>query len=201
MKKKTFALAVALAFCTTTSISAQSSITSILSKVKSALTGTSESNKKGSIEGTWVYSGADIEFSSDNLLAQAGGKLTSDKIENTINNALTKYGIAPNKLSLTFGKDSTYTGAYSTHSTKGSYLYNNGKLTIKPFAYSGKTITTDVSAGNTLTLSCDASKVLTLAQMICNKVATQEQNTTLTMISQLAKNYKGMKVGLKFKKK
>lgn len=200
MKKKIFAMAVVLAFCTTTSVSAQS-ITDVLGKVKSALTGTTESSAKGSIEGTWVYSGADIEFTSDNLLAQAGGKLTSDKIESTINSALTKYGIAPNKLSLTFGKDSTYTGAYSNHSTKGSYLYNKGKLTIKPSAYSGKTITTDVSAGKTLTLSCDASKVLTLAQMICNQVATQEHNTTLTMISQLAKNYKGMKVGLKFKKK
>lgn len=200
MKTKTLAMAAALAFCTAAPIHAQS-ITSILSKVKSAITGTTDSSTKNNIEGTWVYSGADIEFTSDNLLAQAGGKLTSNKIEKTINNALTKYGIAPDKLSLTFGKDSTYTGAYSTHSTKGSYLCNNGKLTIKPSAYSGKTITTDVTTGNTLSLTCDASKVLTLAQMLCNKVATQEQNSTLSVISQLAKNYKGMKVGLKFKKK
>ena len=106
MKLKLIIAAAVMAFGTINTASAQ--ISNIFSKIKSAVSetlGTSSNN----IEGTWVYSGADVEFTSDNILAQAGGKLTSSKIEKSINNALNKYGIAPDKLSLTFDKDSTYT--------------------------------------------------------------------------------------------
>lgn len=200
MKLKTTIIMMAIfAIGSFTNVYAQD-VSSIFSKVKSAISNISRDNA-GKLEGTWIYSGADIEFSSDNILAQAGGKLTSAKIEKSINSTLNKYGIAPNKLSLTFGKDSTYTGLYSNHTTKGTYLYSKGKLILKPSAYSGKTITTNAAAGNTLKITCDANKVLSLAQMIGSKVAGQTQNSTLAIISQLSKNYKGMKVGLKFKKK
>ena len=198
MKLKFLVASVLVAFGTANTASAQ--ISSIFSKIKSAISetlGTSSNN----IEGTWVYSGADVEFTSDNILAQAGGKLTSAKIEKSINNALNKYGIAPNKLSLTFGKDSTYTCAYSSRTTQGTYTFTDGKLCLKPSQYSGRKITTNAKGGSTLKLTCDADKVLSLAQMISSKVASQGQNSTLSIISQLAKNYKGMKVGLKFNKK
>ena len=96
MKLKLIIAAAVMAFGTINTASAQ--ISNIFSKIKSAVSetlGTSSNN----IEGTWVYSGADVEFTSDNILAQAGGKLTSSKIEKSINNALNKYGIAPDKLS------------------------------------------------------------------------------------------------------
>ena len=198
MKLKIIIASVLVAFGTTNTASAQ--ISSIFSKIKSAVSetlGTSSNN----IEGTWVYSGADVEFTSDNILAQAGGKLTSSKIEKSINNALNKYGIAPNKLSLTFNKDSTYTCTYSSRTTQGTYTFTDGKLCLKPSQYSGRTITTNATGGSTLKLTCDADKVLTFAQMISSKVASQGQSSTLSIISQLAKNYKGMKVGLKFNKK
>ena len=198
MKLKLIIAAAVMAFGTINTASAQ--ISNIFSKIKSAVSetlGTSSNN----IEGTWVYSGADVEFTSDNILAQAGGKLTSSKIEKSINNALNKYGIAPDKLSLTFDKDSTYTCTYSTHKTQGTYTFKDGKLCLKPSQYSGRTITTNATGGSSLKLTCDADKVLSLAQMISSKVASQGQSSTLSIISQLAKNYKGMKVGLKFKKK
>ncbi len=199
MKLKLTLIAALFAIGSVNTASAQD-LSSIFSKVKSAISSITGSSSS-SLEGTWVYSGADIEFTSDNILAQAGGKLTSAKIEKSINNALNKYGIAPNKLSFTFDKDSTYSCAYSSRTTQGTYVYKDGKLTIKPSTYSGKTITTNASAGSTLTLTCDADKVLSLAQMIGSKVAGQSQNSTLSILSQLSKNYKGMKVGLKFKKK
>ena len=185
MKLKLIIAAAVMAFGTVNTASAQ--ISNIFSKIKSAVSetlGTSSNN----IEGTWVYSGADVEF-------------TSSKIEKSINNALNKYGISPDKLSLTFDKDSTYTCTYSTHKTQGTYTFKDGKLCLKPSQYSGRTITTNATGGSSLKLTCDADKVLSLAQMISSKVASQGQSSTLSIISQLAKNYKGMKVGLKFKKK
>ena len=198
MKLKIIIASVLVAFGTANTASAQ--ISNIFSKIKTAVSETLGTNSN-KIEGTWVYSGADVEFASDNILAQAGGKLTSAKIEKSINNALNKYGIAPNKLSLTFEKDSTYTCTYSSRTTQGTYTFKDGKLCLKPSQYSGRTITTNATGGSTLKLTCDADKVLTFAQMISSKVASQGQNSTLSIISQFAKNYKGMKVGLKFKKK
>lgn len=198
MKLKLIIAAAVMAFGTINTASAQ--ISNIFSKIKSAVSETLDTSSNN-IEGTWVYSGADVEFTSDNILAQAGGKLTSSKIEKSINNALNKYGIAPDKLSLTFDKDSTYTCTYSTHKTQGTYTFKDGKLCLKPSQYSGRTITTNATGGSSLKLTCDADKMLSLAQMISSKVASQGQSSTLSIISQLAKNYKGMKVGLKFKKK
>lgn len=199
MKLKLALIAAIFAFGTTTSVSAQN-ISSIFSKIKSAIS-TVTGTDSNSIEGTWTYSGADIEFTSDNVLSQVGGKVASSTIESKINSALQKYGIAPNKLSLTFGSDSSYTAAYSSRSTSGTYTFANSKLTLKPSTYSGKTITTNATAGTTLKLTCDADKLLTLIQMIGSKVSSASSNSTISILSTLSKNYKGMKVGLKFKKK
>lgn len=201
MKAKTL---IALSFISAASLQTASaqSITDIFNTAKNAVTSalSGTESKSGSIAGTWVYSGADVEFSSDNVLSNLGGKVASSKIESTINSALTKYGISPSKLSLTFAADSTYTCSYDKRSMKGSYLYSKDKLTLRPTTLSGKGITTDASSGNTLKITCNADKVLTLAQMLGGQVASKSSNTTIALISKLAKNYKGMKVGLKFKK-
>lgn len=198
MRLKIFLAAALVAIGSMNTASAQ--ISGILSKIKSAVS-ESVDTREGDIRGTWVYSGADVEFTSDNILAQAGGKLTSAKIEKNINNALNKYGIAPNKLSITFDKDDTYTCAYSSHKTQGTYTFGKEKLCIKPSQYSGRTITVNAKGGSMLKLTCDADKVLSFAQMVSSKMANNGQSSTLSIISQLAKNYKGLKVGLKFKKK
>ena len=198
MRQKLFLAVIALTVGTFTPASAQ--LSNILSKIQSAISSVTGSSSS-SLEGTWVYSGAEIEFTSDNILSQVGGKVASNKIEKSINNALTKYGIAPNKLSFTFSKDSTYTAAYSSRSTQGTYVYTDKKLTLKPSTYSGRTITANASVGSTLTLTCNADKMLSLIQAIGSKVSSTSQNSTLSIISSLAKNYKGMQIGLKFTKK
>lgn len=199
MKARIFIMTVALAAGSIGSVNAQ--ISNVLSSIKSTAEEILSGTSSNSIEGTWVYSGADVEFSSDNLLAQAGGKIASSKVESEINSLLNKYGISPNKLSLTFSKDGKYTGSYSSHTTEGSYTYADGNLTFKPSNFSDKSITASASAGNTLQITCDADKMLTLAQALGNAAEKATNNSTLSLINKLAKNYTGMKVGLKFKKK
>lgn len=197
MKLKLLTAAVLLCSASLCNVQAQS-LSSILSKAKSvisSLTGTSSN----SLTGTWVYEGADINFSSDNILAKAGGTLASSKIESQINNILKKYGLAPSNLTLTFADDSTYTGtlkANSAKSMKGTYTYADNKLTLTP-SLSKKSISTTAKVGSSLELTCNADKLLSLIQGLSS---VSSASTTLSTLSSLAKNYTGMQIGLKFKK-
>ena len=187
-------------FCSVSFCNLQAqSLSDILAKAKSAISSiTGSSTDK--ITGTWIYESADIKFTSDNLLAQAGGKLASSKIESQINSILEKQGIAPNDLTLTFSDDSTYTCTFkkdSQKTAKGTYLFKDDQLTFTP-ALSKKAITTTANLGSSLEITCNADKILTLVQGLSTL---QTNSSAISTIATMAKNYSGMQIGLKFKKK
>ena len=98
MKKSVFSLAF---IATLLLVSANSQAQSLkdlfnkenVEKVVSAVTG------KNTVDmtGTWSYTGAAIEFESDNLLMKAGGAVAATTAEAKLNEQLSKVGIATEK--------------------------------------------------------------------------------------------------------
>ena len=175
------------------------SLSDILGKAKSAIS-TITGAESNNVTGTWVYESTKLNFTSDNLLAQAGSKLVSSKIEDQINSILNKYGLTPQNLTLAFADDGNYTCSFTGDSakvTKGKYSFKDGKLVLTPSVLK-KDISINAKSGNALDLTCNVDKLLTLVQGLSSL---KTENSTIKTISEIAKNYDGMQIGLTFKKK
>jgi len=163
-------------------------------KVVDILTG----NSTSSIVGTWEYTGAAVEFESDNLLKKAGGAVASSSLESKLNEQLKKVGLTSGSTTYTFEADSTFTSVTKKRTSSGTYSYNKSgeKLTLKYSALVNLNMNVTVSS-TSLELLFDADKLLQLITVIGGTTS----NSTLKAISALAESYDGMKIGLKFTKK
>ena len=74
-----------------------SNLTSVFSKNKQAT--------QDKLIGTWSYTEPAIVFTSDNILAKVGSKIAANKLENKIQEYLTRYGIKPGAFTMTFNED------------------------------------------------------------------------------------------------
>ena len=206
MKKTIIRLAaVAVLLFGSNSIQAQS----LLGSLKNVLSGTEDvasglasifsSSKQATadnIVGTWVYESPAIVFQSDDLLSKAGTAIASKKLETKLQKTLTKYGIAPGNFTITFKSDGTFSETIKGKTYSGKWTVKDSKLVLT-YALKSMTITTQKD-GNNLLFVTDATKLLTLLQTLGAKTAT---SSSLSTITSLAKNIKGMQVGITLVKK
>ncbi len=165
----------------------------------SGLTSIFSSNKQASasnLVGTWSYDSPAIVFESDNLLSKAGAAIAAKKIESKLQTTLSKYGITEDKFTITFNADSTFTESIRGKKYSGKWEVKDKKLVLS-YALKKMEITTQ-KEGNKLMFVTDATKLLSLMQTLGAKAAT---NSSISTVTSLAKNIKGMKVGLALKKK
>lgn len=165
----------------------------------SGLTSIFSSNKQASeknIVGTWTYDSPAIVFESDDLISKAGAAIASKKIESKLQTTLAKYGITEDKFVITFNEDGTFTESIRGKSYSGKWEVKDQKLVLN-YSLKKMEITTQ-KEGNKLMFVTDATKLLSLMQSLGAKTAT---SSSLSTITSLMKNIKGMKVGLALKKK
>lgn len=164
------------------------------SDLVSGLTSIFSSNKQATADniiGTWSYDSPAIVFESEDFLTKTGAALAANKLETSIQNTLAKYGITKDKFSITFKEDGTFTETIRGKSYSGKWAVEDSKLQL---TYQLKTMEiTTQKEGDQLMFVTDASKLLNLIQTLGAKTATRSSLSTITA---LAKNIKGMKVGL-----
>ncbi len=189
---------------------AQLNLGNVLSSVTSAASSSSKdlvlglttifsSNKQASadnIVGTWAYSEPAVVFTSSNILAKAASKIAANKIENNIQGYLTKYGITPGSMVMTFNQDGTFTEKLKGKSVSGTWKVENNKLNLTFMQLKTVEVTTQLD-GSKLQFVTDATKLLTLMKGI----AKNSGNSTLSTVSSLMSSVKGMEAGLTLKKK
>ena len=197
MKKKILTMAMAvvlLAGCGT--LGNQGGIlsgidgTSILGNVLGSVLGLNKISQE-SLVGTWKYSGPGCAFTSDNLLAQAGGEVASQKIKSTLLNYYNSAGISSSNTYFTFGKDNTFTAKVAGKTVSGNYAYdpNTGQMTIKTLLFTIDAYITASSSG--IILLFESQKLLTILQTIGG----MSGNATLATIGELSRNYDGVRLG------
>lgn len=197
MKKKILTMAMAvvlLAGCGT--IGNQGGIlsgidgTSILGNVLGSVLGLNKISQENLV-GTWKYSGPGCAFTSDNLLAQAGGEVASQKIKSTLLNYYNSAGISSSNTYFTFGKDNTFTAKVAGKTVSGNYAYdpNTGQMTIKTLLFTINAYITASSSG--ISLLFESQKLLTILQTIGG----MSGNATLATIGELSRNYDGVRLG------
>ena len=168
------------------------------SDVVSTLTSVFSSDKQATAQnvvGTWTYMEPAIVFSSDNILARAGSKIASDKIEAKIQEQLSKYGIKPGAFTMTFNEDGTFTETLSGKTTKGKWTVKNSKLMLTIAGVRALAITTQVS-GRDMQFVTDASKLLTFFKTLGAK----SSNSQIKTVTSLMKSINGMQAGITMRK-
>lgn len=164
-----------------------------IEKAVSTLTGKSTA----SMTGTWEFTGAALEFESDNLLQKAGGSLAATAVEKKLDDFLEKVGIEPGQMTFTFNADSTFQTSIKGKVLKGNYSYNETteKINLKFAKLIG--INTKVNCtSQQMELLFPSDKLLDLISFLASK----SNNSTLQSISSLADSYDGMMLGFTLQK-
>ena len=162
-----------------------------------------------SMDGTWKYTAPEVQFKSDNLLAQAGGAAATTKIETTLSKLYGKIGINES-LSYTFNADSTFTQTIkigsSVKNLKGTYSLDktNKIITLKYDALGkvglGKINAIYANTGTSLSLLFDASDMMSFLKKVISVVSSVSGKASLATVSALLENYDGALIGYKMKK-
>lgn len=162
--------------------------------VASSLTSVFSSNKQATAEkliGTWAYSEPAIVFTSNNLLAKAASKIAANKVENKIQEQLSKYGIAPGTFSMTFKEDGTFTETLKGKTTQGTWTVQDSKLVLSIVGVKALSITTQID-GKDLQFVTDATKLLNLFKTLGAK----SNNSSIRTAASLMKSVNGMQAGI-----
>ena len=183
-----------------------STVTSIIENV----VGSAVSKLDLSIDGTWKYSAPEVQFKSDNLLAQAGGAAATTKIESKLSALYGKVGMN-DYFTYTFNADSTFTQTIKIGNTvknlSGTYSLNkeNKVITLKYAALGkvglGKINAIYANTGTSLALLYDASDLMAFLKKVLSTVSSLTGKASLATISTLLDNYDGILLGYKMDKK
>ncbi|MDE6085590.1 MAG: DUF4923 family protein [Muribaculaceae bacterium] len=151
------------------------------------------------LEGTWKYNKPAVAFKSDNLLKKAGGTAAAEVIESKLAPYYQKAGMS--NFTLTFNNDSTFTMKFNAASLSGTI----SKVSDSEFEFNfkalkkiniGKLNSVITKSGNTLNVTFDASKLITLV----SKVASITGNSTIKSASSLLSSYDGLNAGFELSK-
>lgn len=170
----------------------------VLNGLASKLLGKDKLNAKN-LEGTWTYSEPCVAFESENLLTSVGSTLASKKVETTLAKQLKRLGFTAGKLTLTLNADSTGVATLNGKKVEVNWSVSETDL-ILTFPLTKRSVHMNAKlTGNSLQLAMSADKLLALVTAITEKAGTV--SSTLSTVSSLVKNVKGMHVGLTFNKK
>jgi hypothetical protein len=144
-----------------------------------------------SLIGTWKYYQPGCGFASDNLLAKAGGEVAAAKIKSELASTYQTMGIKSSNTYFTFNQDNSFSGKLMGTPLSGSYVYDpsTGQITLKTVLASINGFIN--TSGSGISLLFESKKLLTILQL----VGSASGNATLGTISELSKNYDGVRLG------
>lgn len=208
-----FVLSVA---CVTGTASASGDLKDLLNSVKSKATEGSSSDALGKLgsmisgltassnfeltdlQGTWLYESPAVTFQSDNALQKVGGAAAATAIEEKLAPYYEKAGITA--LNLTVNEDLTFSMALKRGTLKGTITKNDeGNLEFSFNAFGkiklGKVSAYATKSGNTLNLTFDVSKLISIIKTVSSVANISSLNT----VSSLLSSYEGIYAGFKLK--
>lgn len=200
MKIQIKAIAAALCLCTASLAAHAINPLDALSSIVSSATSTTNF-QIADIVGTWQYQSPAVSFQSDQALSKIGGMAASTAIEDKLAPYYSNMGLT--SLVVTINDDETFSMKIKSITLNGTLTKDsdNGALTFHFNAFGKISIgavaaMAQKSATNNLTLTFEASKLITIA----DKVASIAKIQSLSTVVSLLKGYDGIYVGARLKK-
>lgn len=141
--------------------------------------------------GSWRYSRPGCAFTTENLLAKAGGEMAAVQIEEKIQPYYQQVGITSDNTYITFNEDGTFSAKIIGTPLKGTYTFDEAaaKITLKTMLFSTNCYAKREYGG--ISVLFEANKLLTLLQTI----AAFSGNQNLQAIGNISKQYDGVRIG------
>jgi len=146
--------------------------------------------------GSWHYKSPGCAFTSKNLLAQAGGEVAAVQIEEKLLPYYQQVGLSANNTYITFNQDGTFSAKIVGTPFSGRYTFDEAtqKITLKGLLISVNCYTKRELSG--IAILFEGKKLLSLIQTM----AALSGNQNLETISEISKNYEGVRVGFDLSK-
>lgn len=176
--------------------SSSSAGSSIINGILNNVIGSGTFNKQDLCAHTWKYSKPGCAFTSENLLAKAGGEIAANKVEEKLGEYYSKFGFSGSNTYFTFKTDGTFAAKIDGKSWQGNYTFDEKThaiqmkgLLLSMSGYATKTT-------NGISLLFDQTKLLNLIKTM----GALKGSSTLSAIGTIANNYDGMRVGFEMTK-
>lgn len=176
--------------------SSSSAGSSIINGILNNVIGSGTFSKQDLCAHTWKYSKPGCAFTSENLLAKAGGEIAANKVEEKLSEYYSKFGFSGSNTYFTFNTDGTFTSKIDGKSWKGNYTFDEKThaIQLKGMLLSMSGYATKTTNG--ISLLFDQKKLLNLIKTI----GSLKGNSTLSALGTIANNYDGMRVGFEMNK-
>lgn len=147
---------------------------------------------------TWKYSKPGCAFTSENLLAKAGGEIAANKIEEDLSKYYSKFGFSKSNTYFTFKTDGTFAAKIDGKSWNGTYTFDEKThaIQLKGLLLSASGFAT--RAANGISLLFEQKKLLTLVKTLSKLNLTG--STTMSAVSSIVDNYDGVRIGFEMTK-
>ena len=176
--------------------SSSSAGSSIINGILNNVIGSGTFSKQDLCAHTWKYSKPGCAFTSENLLAKAGGEIAANKVEEKLGEYYSKFGFSGSNTYFSFKTDGTFAAKIDGKSWQGNYTFDEKThaiqmkgLLLSMSGYATKT-------ANGISLLFDQKKLLNLIKTI----GSLKGNSTLSALGTIANNYDGMRVGFEMTK-
>ena len=176
--------------------SSSSAGSSIISGILNNVIGSGTFSKQDLCAHTWKYCKPGCAFTSENLLAKAGGEIAANKVEEKLGEYYSKFGFSGSNTYFTFKTDGTFAAKIDGKSWQGNYTFDEKThaiqmkgLLLSMSGYATKTT-------NGISLLFDQTKLLNLIKTM----GALKGSSTLSAIGTIANNYDGMRVGFEMTK-
>lgn len=145
---------------------------------------------------TWKYSKPGCAFTSENLLAKAGGEIAASKVENKLEGYYKKFGFSSSNTYFTFNTDGTFSAKIDGKAWNGTYTFDEKThaIQLKGLLLSASSYATKTTNG--ISLLFDQKKLLNLIKAL----SAFKGSSTLSAVGSIANNYDGMQVGFEMTK-
>lgn len=177
--------------------STTSKVGSIVGSILDNVIGSTTFKKADLCAYTWKYKSPGCAFTSENLLAKAGGEIAAKKVEEKLSTYYQKAGFSSSNTYFKFNEDGTFNAKIDGKSWSGTYTFDErthaidlkGRLLLSLNGFATKN-TSGIS------ILFESKKLLTIIQTL----TALSGNTTLGTIGEISKNYDGIRVGFDLSK-
>lgn len=181
-----------------TTTGSSSTGSSIINGIQNNVIGSATFSQADLCAHTWKYSKPGCAFTSENLLAKAGGEIAASKIEEDLSKYYSKFGFSKSNTYFTFKTDGTFAAKIDGKSWNGTYTFDEKThaIQLKGLLLSASGFATRTANG--ISLLFEQKKLLTLVKTLSKLNLTG--STTMSAVSSIVDNYDGVRVGFEMTK-
>lgn len=181
-----------------TTTSSSSTGSSIISGILNKVIGSATFSQADLCAHTWKYSKPGCAFTSENLLAKAGGEIAASKIEENLSTYYDKFGFSKSNTYFTFKTDGTFAAKIDGKAWNGTYTFDEKThaIQLKGLLLSASGFATRTTNG--ISLLFEQKKLLTLVKTLSKLNLTG--STTMSAVSSIVDNYDGVRMGFEMTK-